>query len=1150
VRRSLADRRRRNGDLVLKSKLAILAVLLVHAGAPAHAGAKYTYTRKQGAGPVAALSERARPGALRDRAAPQQQARPEVDADVALSLEGLRSTFRDEQEQILLDLIKHTPDRDADDKANYYFMLGELYAKQHRFFRLKGQELEMAGAKDRAAQMTDKAYRKLVAAVTTYKELADNTLFRNYGKLDQALFYYGYMLKGAGKHDEARAIYDRLLKDHPRSKYVPEAHLVFADYFFERGELANAAERYRMVLRFPQSPAYWYAKYRTGWLALQEREHQTALETFYQVAQATRRDPAQELLYRASRKDYVRAYAEVGRVDLAYSAFARVDDAGALEMLQLLADQYLQQGKSQKAIVAYQDLMKRAPRHKNVCLWQYSVAQATMSLPGATHADRVTEIESLVRLYAALAVAHTLPKPEAEECRDNAAAMAGDHARAYHVEYAKTQDPATLALADRLYRVYLGAFPDATDRPQTEYFHAELLWTRATAEPQPRLATELWQRAAEAFTRVVQAGQVAPAMRKEAAYAAVLGWKNALDIDPRPKAQAGPIDDRAYEQIPRPRPIPEPEQKMLDAFELYLAYVRDPDDDERIRIELAKANVYRRYDHHDRAIPLFAELLAKHRTHEVAETAAQLLLDSYNRMHRHDEMLATAARLADDAAFLEGKPELQRVIARLLYQGMEKRAEALAAAAKASHDFARWIACGQEYLGIYNRDPERAENDRVLYNAMVCFHEGKSIGLAIKAFELLERYYPSSPNLARALALVGKAYAETAFYDKAAEVLERYARKYAGESDAGKVMSEVVFFNKGLGDDARAIANTRFFVETFGGKQPAEAADAMFSLASVYEKRGDTDGLVRHLRAYLARFGATGGADRRVIAHAKIGLALWAASCPVPLVDGSCVRVVRERAIGRRAAQLPSEQRQCGDASRARITVVPRDARKVTEAMAALAAAAAAWDEVAGKPGGEERGARHYYAQARLAEADRAYEAFLAIALPANLDFHGADPAIQHRSLQRFDAWLTERKRAGEAAIQRYEEARRATDNATSIAAVARLAQIQHNQADTLFSTEIPLPVRTGQFAAEKIEAFCDRMAEHAEPLEQVAIRAYQVCLDQSKRLGWYSEWSRLCERELGQLRPLDYPAASELAAAPTLAAAVIAVEPAIRRLE
>ncbi len=650
---------------------------------------------------VHALGARA-PAAARAAPAP---AAPAVDADVALSLEGLRSTFRAEQEQILIDLIRRTPDRDADDKAKLHFMLGELYAKEHRFFRLKGQELEIAGDQDGAAAQAAQAYRKLVGAVDTYKELTENTRFRNYPLRDQALFYYGYMLKSAGKHDAARAAYDHLLKDHPSSKYVPDAYLVFADYFFERGELANAAERYRRVLSFPQSSAYWYARYRIGWIALQQRAPQEALEAFYEVAQATRRDPKQEVLHRAARQDYVRAYAEIGRVDLAYNAFARVDDAAALEMEQLLAEHYLQQGKSAKAIAAYHDLMKRAPRHPNVCVWQYSMAQATLSLPGATNADRVTEIEGLVRLQTALAAAGTLPKAEAEACRDDAAAMAGDHARAFHAEYGKTQDPATLAHADRLYRAYLAAFPTAPDQPQTQYFHAELLWSRATAERQPRLAAELWQRAAEAFARVVTAGKVEPAVRKEAAYAAVLGWKNALDVDPRPRVQAGPLDDRDYDRIPAPRPIPEPEQKMLAAFDLYLTYVRDPDDDERIRIEFSRANIYRRYDHHDKAIPMLAELVAKHRSHEVGEPAAQLLLDSYNRTHRHEEMLAAAGQLAADTAFLADKPELGRVVARLLHQGLEKRAEALAAAARQGHDFARWIACGQAYLAVYNRDP-------------------------------------------------------------------------------------------------------------------------------------------------------------------------------------------------------------------------------------------------------------------------------------------------------------------------------------------------------------------------------------------------------------------------------------------------------------
>ena len=71
--------------------------------------------------------------------------------------------------------------------------------------------------------------------------------------MDMALFYYGYTLQGGKYMKEARAVYDKLLKNYPNSKYVPEAHLAFADYYFETGQLADAEARYKMVLKFPKS---------------------------------------------------------------------------------------------------------------------------------------------------------------------------------------------------------------------------------------------------------------------------------------------------------------------------------------------------------------------------------------------------------------------------------------------------------------------------------------------------------------------------------------------------------------------------------------------------------------------------------------------------------------------------------------------------------------------------------------------------------------------------------------------------------------------------------------------------------------------------------------------------------------------------------
>ena len=83
--------------------------------------------------------------------------------------------------------------------------------------------------------------------------------------------------------------------------WFPEAHLAFADYYFEINKLADAEARYRQVLKFPKSSAYQYAKYKMGWIHLNLQRFQEALEAFFEVAQATKNDKKQEILNRAKR---------------------------------------------------------------------------------------------------------------------------------------------------------------------------------------------------------------------------------------------------------------------------------------------------------------------------------------------------------------------------------------------------------------------------------------------------------------------------------------------------------------------------------------------------------------------------------------------------------------------------------------------------------------------------------------------------------------------------------------------------------------------------------------------------------------------------------------------------------------------------------
>ncbi|MEO6776393.1 MAG: tetratricopeptide repeat protein [Kofleriaceae bacterium] len=1133
---------------------------------------KYGKDRNAGLKVDVHLSDKVKP--IQAKPQDKSEFKPELTADAVLSIEGLVSNIRTEQEQILAQLIDQTPDSEVEEKSDYYFRLGELYAKQQRLYRLKAAEMAIAVDKARTPQAKAQAQAQsnkaaaiakqyLLKAVKTYKGLTDNDAFRNYPKMDMALFYYGYTLQGGKYMKEARAVYDKLLKNYPNSKYVPEAHLAFADYYFEQGQLADAEARYKMVLKFPKSTAYWYAMYKMGWIHLNLQRFQEALETFFQVANATKNDKKQEVLNRASKKDFVRAYAEIGKAEQAYNAFKRVDASFAMQMLQILADLYLDQGKSDKAIYTYRDLMKRDPKNKNVCLWQYNVAHASLSMVGANNADKVQEIENLVRLYGALKKTKVLPAAEAQECHDNAAAMSGELARAYHSESAKTKNPETLGYAEKLYKVYLEVFPDAEDYAQTQYFYAELLWSRAENEKNARLQTEMWENAAVAFTDVVKTHKVDAKLMKESAYAAVLGWKNALNVDPRVKQQVVDEDPKNADKAIAKQDIPPREQKMLAAFDIYINYIKDPKDDELVGMKFMKANIYRRYGHYDEAFPIFLDILDHHRQHETAEYSANLLLDSYRRLGRYDDLVALADKLDNDKAFLEGKDDLKERLQQIKAKSLRDKAVAYETKAKETKDYQDYIRCGLAFQDIYNRNPEDPKNDEVLYNAGVCFEEGKSIGAAIGMFNTLQKYYPNSKITAKAVARLGKAYGDIAFYDRASDKLEEYAKKYAGEKDAHDAMNDAVLYRKGLGDDQKAIDDTKYFIKTFGPKNKADAANASFSLTSIYEKGttpADKDAVVKHLREYLREFGSV-SPDKSIIANVKIGRILFEQSCPVKQIDGSCVKITRERAIAKEAKRSTSKKKkevyvapmQCGPDTHIKLTVVKRDDRKLREAMSAFSAAEKDFERKSGKVGGDEGGARYYYGLAKFAEADVEFEKYLDIHFPANLNFGDGLPehkAVAAKAQKRFNDWLQGKTKASVAAATKYAKVLEIKDAANSIAAAARIGQISQDFSDQLFTAEIPKEVRATQMiegydlAQDKVDAYCDALTTAAEPLAQKSLEAFSACLSKSTELGWFSDWSKLCERELGQIKPEEFPTASELRGDSDQVAPVIAVEP------
>src|SRR4029079_8349442 len=188
---------------------------------------------------------------------------PEVSAEEFINIQGQQKIIRGQEIAEYRRLIEET-EKDDPELPDLLFRLAEKYAQMQRYWRFRAGELygKIAKAKSSAKQQLvnkQKQYlaeegKYLTQAIKIYALIANNPKFKNYARMDEALFYYAYTLQGAKRVDLSRKVYHQLIQNYPNSKFIPFAYLALADYFFETNNLAQAEKFYDKVLEFPDSP--------------------------------------------------------------------------------------------------------------------------------------------------------------------------------------------------------------------------------------------------------------------------------------------------------------------------------------------------------------------------------------------------------------------------------------------------------------------------------------------------------------------------------------------------------------------------------------------------------------------------------------------------------------------------------------------------------------------------------------------------------------------------------------------------------------------------------------------------------------------------------------------------------------------------------
>ncbi len=794
----------------------------------------------------------------------------------------------------------------------------------------------------------------------------------------------------------------------------------------------------------------------------------------------------------------------------------------------------------------YRKIMALNEKSPRLCEWQNKILRNTLS--AGNKRDQVQELKRLGNVYEAMTKRQDVKKDVMSECKNSFHDTGKELALIWHKEAQRTKNADTYQLAGMVYKEFLSHFTNEKDTPEITFYYGEILWQMNS-----------WKEAAETYTHVVELDPKGKYV-KEAAYAAVLAWKNALNISD----SGDSVDkDKGKEKDLKPRDIPEYQKKMIGAFDTYIKYV--PDAPELVKIKYRKARVFYDYNHFDEAIKLFSDIVDHHPTDELAIYSANLLLDCLNILKHYKELLATVEKYLANPVLMKDE-EFRKQMVSL-------KTDSLVAEAKQYEKEKNYKECGISFVAAAETIPDHKDHAQRLYNAGLCFQNARLIGQAIKAREELIKDHPKDVLAQRALFQIASGYHQLAYYSEAAKRYEEFAGKFPGEKQAFTALGNAYSFRIGLGEFDKAIDDMNSFVKYYGDKKPADTANVVFQMSEVYEKQNKTDELAKHLEAYLKKWGARGGIDKQILAHFKLGEIAWKKSCPQEGVNGACLKVERVAMNGRSKAlyainskikdkkkKLKEKLRtQCGPPTSSKITVYDRASKPASEGQKHFNEVLKLWarGEAEKKlssqvPNAGEAAARDVFmrfavAGAAFYQAEQVYEQFLKVKFPQGLDFQQPTQFDSKRvaeakkkkfedSQKKFLAYLTDKSKLAERLAGPSKDKKGMYDFVLdyhvahwTIAASARIGQIFADFVNQLYTAEIPKDLKEqDEWGNRPREIFCDALVDKAEPIESKAVFGYDLCLKAATEQSWFNEWSTLCEVELNQLKPSEYPLAAE----------------------
>jgi len=699
---------------------------------------------------------------------------------------------------------------DSKETPDLLFRLGELYFEESRdyFFQANRKDddlirglatkdvaLQEKAKKEKAALMVQRdANAKL--AVNQYTQIVQK--YRDYPRTDEVLFFLAHNLMDLNEEKKALIAYGKLVKDYPKSRFVPDAYLAFGEYYFNNSKgrrdwLLKALEAYKSAANYPESAIYGFALYKQGWCHFNLTDYPRAMDLFkatvlygeFAGSSALEKQggaKGKNTLIREARNDYVRAYERADyKPEQAKENFSTVasnpDDR--FGMMELLASLYYDAGKDREAALAYNFLIKEKPLIAKTPDWQSRVVDCV--LRAGDKKQTVAQIRKLVKIIGDVEKSGNV-KTDADKkfmvaAKDRSERTLSNIAVNWHNEGRKTRDDDTFEFANEVYGDYLVLFPDNKKSYDLRFYWGELLndYLRKYAEAEQQYTAVVVQDG-KAIDAKQKPGKWLPNSAFNAVYAA--------DEVVRRAEQKGELKPPSGGDLKTVVPLAPQRKVLVDACERYLKYL--PKGEKRVEVAYKAAKLY--YDHHryDEAVFRFSEIALTAPDHKfdngdrAGEIAANLVLDSYNALGDYKKVNEWARRFYANDKLATGK--FKDDLAKVIEQSSFKLVSQL-------EEKKEYAAAAQAYLDFVKDFPKTQIADKALYNASTDFYKAHMLEKTLATRELLFRNYPQSPLVPASQLANAEGYEAIGDFEHAAEAYELYVNgfeKQQGPADKAK----------------------------------------------------------------------------------------------------------------------------------------------------------------------------------------------------------------------------------------------------------------------------------------------------------------------------------------------------------------------------